>query len=224
MSTRRKLATGAVVLAGCSFAGGAYAATNDTSPKQAFLNDVASRLHVSPAQLKSALHGAALDQLQAAVKAGRLTQAQANAIEQRMRDHRGLALPFFGFRHFRHLEGGPLMPAASYLGITEIQLLDQLGSGKSLAQIARAHGKSVAGLENALVGAARSKLDRLRAKGFITGAQEQRALSRLQARIAELVNRAGVRPRFGARLLPPPPGALMPAPAGPPPFGPPPLG
>jgi len=220
MTTRSKLATGAVVLAGCSFAGGAYAATNDTSPKQAFLNDVASRLHISPAQLKSALRGAALDQLQAAVKAGRLTQAQANAIERRMRDHGGLAVPFFGFRRLRHLDGGPLTPAARYLGITEIQLLDQLASGKSLAQLATAHGKTAAGLENALVGAARSKLNRLRANGFITGTQEQRALSRLQARITELVNRAGLRPRFGARLLPPPPGALMPAPAGPPPFAP----
>ena len=71
-----------------AFAGGAYAATQSSGPntRQAFLNDVAKRLHVSPQQLSSALNGATTDQLQAEVKAGQITQAQANALEQRLKN------------------------------------------------------------------------------------------------------------------------------------------
>ena len=77
-----------------AFAGGAYAATQSSGPntRQAFLNDVAKRLHVSPQQLSSALNGATTDQLQAQVKAGQITQAQANALEQHLKN--GGATPF----------------------------------------------------------------------------------------------------------------------------------
>lgn len=233
MSPRRKLSVGAAVVAACSFAGGAYAAsTVTTSPRQAFLSDVARRLNVSPQQLTSALQGALIDQIQAAVKAGRLTQTQANAIEQRIREHGfPLAGPFRGppgglwFGHGPGFDGGLLGAAASYIGISQPQLFQQLGSGKSLAQIASEHGKSTVGLENALVAALRSKLDRARAAGLITPAREQRMLTRLQSSIPDLVNRAGFGRRFGLRpgMRPfGPPGVGGPGPAGPPrPAGPP---
>lgn len=234
------------ILAACAFGGGAYAAvSSDTSPRQAFLNDVAKRLHVSPQQLKAAFQGAALDQLKAAVKAGKLTQAQANAIEKRVRAGVPPPLPFFhrglvpgrGLIPFRPLFAlGPLAGAAQYIGVTPGELFKQLASGKSLAQVARAHGKGEPGLESAMVAAERSRLDRARQNGFITSTQEQRLLSRLQAKISALVNRAGLVPRFrplaagpkpffGPRMLPRasvPPG--YPVPAGPPPRGSVPLG
>ena len=83
---KRKLAIGTVAAAAAAFAGGAYASTKDPSggSRQAFLTDVAKRLHVTPAQLDSALKGAALDELSAAVKEGRITQAQADALRQRI--------------------------------------------------------------------------------------------------------------------------------------------
>ena len=51
-------------------AGGAYAATQTSgqNTRQAFLNDVAKRLHVTPQQLTAALNGASIDQLQAEVR------------------------------------------------------------------------------------------------------------------------------------------------------------
>ena len=100
-SLKRKLVIGLVALAVAAFAGGAYAATQSSAPntRQAFLNDVAKRLHVTPQQLTQALNGATLDQLQAAVKAGRLTQAQANKLAQRLKQNGGApGIPFgFGF-------------------------------------------------------------------------------------------------------------------------------
>src|SRR5207302_573533 len=77
---KRKAVIGTATLAVAALGGGAYAATQSSSnPRQAFLNDVAKRLHVTPQQLQSAVKGAYLDRLQAAVAAGKLTQGQANA-------------------------------------------------------------------------------------------------------------------------------------------------
>jgi hypothetical protein len=226
MISRRKLAIGAAVLAGCSFAGGAYAATKDSGPKQAFLSDVAARLNVTPERLSAALQGAFLDQLNAAVKAGKLSQAQANAIERRIRERGDVPFGIFGPGHlgilgperfgFRHIAGGgPLRSAASYIGISEMQLLGQLAGGKSLGQIAKAHGKSESGLESALIAAMRSNLDRLRSGGLITSAQEQRALSRMQEQVGWMVTHSGTwfgPPPRALRQFAPPPG--LPAPPG----------
>jgi hypothetical protein len=104
-SLKRKLVIGLAALTVAAFAGGAYAATQSSTPntRQAFLNDVAKRLHVTPQQLTQALTGATDDQLQAAVKAGRLTQAEANRLAQRLkRSGSAPAIPFgfgFGFGH-----------------------------------------------------------------------------------------------------------------------------
>jgi hypothetical protein len=221
---RRNLTIGVLVLAAVAFAGGAYAATQSgTDGRQAFLNDVAKRLNVTPAQLQSALRGATLDQLQAAVKAGKLTQAQANQIAQALAQGRGPGFPFFGFRGEFHRFGGPgfkggLDAVASYLGLTQQQLFQQLSSGKSLAQIAKDRGKSVTGLEQALTAAAKSKLDRAVKDGRITAAEEKQLLAQISARIADEVS--GTRfefPRFHGWHDGPPrggaPGGLLVPPA-----------
>ena len=219
-SLKRNLVIGGALLAVAAFAGGAYAATQNSGPgtRQAFLNDVASRLHVTPEQLSSALNGAYLDQLQAAVQDGRLTQAQANALQQRLKQ-KGAApvAPFgpfgFGRRAFPgpgRLGGGfglaagpaPAHAVASYLGLTDAQLLQQLSSGRSLAQIATAQGKTVSGLEQAITTATKTRLDKLVAAKVITAAQEQKILSRLNSRLPQAVNRQGLLQKraFGRRL------------------------
>jgi hypothetical protein len=214
---KRKLVIALIVLAAAAFAGGAYASTQD-SPKnarQAFLNDVAKRLHVTPAQLNSALTGALQDQLNAAVKAGKLTQAQADRIEQRMKANGGV--PFFGPLFApgpppgapgapgpqgrlvprgvprgvfpgRAGAGAKITAAAKYLGLSEQQLLSQLRSGKSLAQIAKARGKTTAGLKQAITAAFKARLDKAVAAKRITAAQENKLLSALSSRLNALIN------------------------------------
>jgi AraC-like DNA-binding protein len=208
-SIKGKLVMGLVAVAVAAFAGGAYAATQSSGQdaRQAFLNDVAKRLHVTPQQLTSALNGAALDQLQAAVKDGRLTQAEANALEQRLKSNGTLpALPFglFGPRAFDrprlpgHGPGpaaagaGALAGAASYLGLSDMQLFQELAGGKSLAQIATSRGKSVSGLEQAMTAAMKAKLDKAVAANAITAAQEKQLLSRWSARLSTEVNSTGL--------------------------------
>ena len=230
-SLKRNLVIGLAAVAVAAFAGGAYAATQSSAPntRQAFLNDVAKRLHVTPQQLSQALNGATLDQLQAAVKAGRLTQAQADKLAQRLRQKGAArAIPFgpgfgFGFglgRRFAHppgpgFPGGPafrggfggrlaapieLPAAASYLGLTDAQLFRQLASGKSLAQIATSKGKTAGDLQQAMTNAIKTRLDRLVADKMMTAAQEKAVLSRVSARLAKLINRKGLPAFKGPRF------------------------
>jgi multidrug efflux pump subunit AcrA (membrane-fusion protein) len=155
-----------------------------------------------------------LDRLEAAVKAGRLTQAEADRLKQRIESGR---LPFFGLHGPRpgFRLHGPINTAARYLGLTDRQLLRDLARGETLAQIARSQGRSVSGLEQALLAAAKTRLDRLVTAGVITEDQEQRHLSRLKA----LVHRGLPRLHPGALPVPVPgPGFELPGP--PPPGGP----
>ncbi len=69
-------------------------------------------------------------------------------------------------------------------------------SGKSLAQIAKAQGKSTSGLEQAMTAALKQRLDKAVANKRITASQEQKLLSRLSSRIGDLINRT---PPKGAR-------------------------
>ena len=74
------------------------------------------------------------------------------------------------------------------------QLQTQLQSGKSLADIAKAQGKSVTGLESALVSAFQSQLDQAVAAGKLTSAQRDQILSNYKARIDDFVNRTTTAP------------------------------
>lgn len=86
--------------------------------------------------------------------------------------------------------GGPavLPTAAHYLGLSLAQLAAQLRSGKTLAQIAQARGKSTSGLEQAIIGAFKSELE----KSFAAQrAMEQRFLAGLPKLVDAMVNSKG---------------------------------
>ena len=94
----------------------------------------------------------------------------------------------------------PAVAVAKYLGLTEAQLLKQLQSGKSLADIAKAQGKTTSGLEQAITAAAKTRLDKAVANKRLTAAQEQKLLSGLSARMNDLVNNTqfkGAKPGLG---------------------------
>lgn len=208
----RPVALGAAGLLAIAGGGVAYAATSGTSPRDALLNDAAKRLDVSPDKLRSALQGAAGDQLDQAVRAGKLTQQQADRIKQRMQQDGGLP-PLGGPRGFHRGFGagfggpGPFMigldAAARYLGLTPAQLAGRLHAGKSLADVAKAQGKSVTGLEDALVATAKDRLEKAVAAGRITAAQRDRILNDLKAHVADLVTRTPPAGGPGGRPCPP---------------------
>jgi hypothetical protein len=249
---KRTIAISLSVLAVAALAGGAYAASGSgSSPppgplgvsEQTIIKDAAQRLHVSPAQLSSALKEALIDQINAFAKSRHVPAAQANAIKQKLEHAPGLplALPFLAFggmaRPMVQLHAtvarvpfgappplGPLaffgppmvLPAAAhYLGLSDQTLAQQLRSGKTLAQIATARGKSVSGLEQAIVTAFRAELTKATAA---QRAAEQKLLAGLAKQVQRLVNSKGplgpvplgAKVQFRARAGGPPPGAMLP--------------
>src|SRR4051794_41845773 len=87
MRIKRYVLVSAAVLAAGAGGGAAIAATSGDDDhkksEQAIIDDAAQRLNVSPEALRSALGAAEDAQLDQAVKDGKLTQAQADAIKQR---------------------------------------------------------------------------------------------------------------------------------------------
>jgi hypothetical protein len=191
LNRKTKLVLGAAALLSAIGAGAAVAASQDSSPSsesKAVIDDAAKQLGIPSSKLSDALKQALSDRVDAAVAAGRVTKAEGDALKARIQSS---GFPLFGgsrrdFRHFGFI--GRLESAAGYIGITETQLRTELESGKSLAQIATAHGKSVDGLIDALVAAAKNKLDDAVSAGRLTKDQETEMLGVLKDRITSAVN------------------------------------
>jgi polyhydroxyalkanoate synthesis regulator phasin len=212
ISAKRKLAVGAAGLAVLAGSGGAYAAaagTPQVAPKpadhaaetKAFLDDVAKRLNVTRDQLDAAVKGAAEARIDAAVAAGKLTKEQGEAAKKRLanglpalggpgilggKPGRGPGGPGFGHRGFGF--GFGFEGAADYLGLTEAQLREQLENGKSLADVAKAQNKDVAGLKAALKAKVTTKLDEAVKDGHLTAAQKTKLLADIDARLDDIIN------------------------------------
>ncbi|HXD55392.1 MAG TPA: hypothetical protein VN618_11605, partial [Solirubrobacteraceae bacterium] len=79
----------------------------------------------------------------------------------------------------------------SYLGIPRRQLLSQLRSGRTLAQIADATpGRSASGLREALISASRARLDTKVAAHVLSKRAQQHRIGRLETRITALLGRS----------------------------------
>src|SRR4051794_20226602 len=212
ISAKRKLAVGAAGLAVLAGGGGAYAA-GSTSPspsaaakpadraaeQKAFLDDVAKRLNVTRDQLDAAIKGAAEARIDAAVAAGKLTKEQGEEAKQRIADGNGPLLglgggprgggPGFGHGGPGHVFGGlGLDAAASYLGLSEDALRTQLQSGKSLADVAKAQNKDVAGLKAAMKAAVTKQLDQAVTDKKLTADQKTKILAEIDDRLDDVIN------------------------------------
>ena len=137
---------------------------------QAFIDALAKRLNTSSANLETAI-----------------SQARTNA-----------GLPAGnGFPGPRPGPGGPggagfrgpfdLTAAATAIGIPADQLRTEL-AGKSLAQVAQAHGKSGADVATALKNAAHTRIDQAVAAGRLTADQGNQAKTQSDRRIDQFVN------------------------------------
>jgi hypothetical protein len=186
---------GALAAAGTGVAVATSFSDDAKEREQAVLADAAGRLDVDAGELRDALAAAQDAQLDAEVKAGRLTQAQADAIKQ-MRERSGLVLggPGPGGHHergfgFRGAPGrGPgeiLGAAAKALGITEAKLMRQLRDGRSLQEIAKANGKDYADVKAAIRAAVKADLDEAVEDGDLTQEQADAMLEHLSEHLED---------------------------------------
>jgi polyhydroxyalkanoate synthesis regulator phasin len=187
LTRRNKVIAGAVAIVAAAGAGAAVASSNDNSrsaESKAIIDDAAKQLGIPSSKLSDALKKALSDRVDAAVAAGRITKAEGDALKQRIQsdDFPLIGGLHRGFGHFGFF--GRFEAAASY-------------NGKSLAQVAQDHGKTVDGLISALVADAKQKLDNAVSAGRLTKAQADEMLSDLKDRITNLVNATGLPgPRF----------------------------
>jgi hypothetical protein len=82
--------------------------------------------------------------------------------------------------------GQPVFSAvASYLGLTQAQLRDQLLAGKSLAQVATAQGKTLSGLKSAIAAAVTARIN---ADSRLTAAQKAALIAEMKSHLDAMVN------------------------------------
>jgi hypothetical protein len=213
--SKRMVVVAATTLAVVGGGAAAVAATGSGSHGSDFLDSVAKHLGVSPQKLKDATKAAAIDQVDADLAAGRITQAQADALKKRIEAGDGvLGAP--GGPGFGRGPGGPGGPgggrpglarpaianeiaaAAKYLGLTEADLRAKLRDGQSLADVAKAQSKDVAGLKTAILDAAKTDLDKAVADKKLTQSQADDIYNALKSHIDDIVD-ANVKLDLGGR-------------------------
>ena len=214
MNKRTKLAGAAGAALAVVGAGGALAADKLTpgDESKAVVEDAAKQLGIDPAKLNDALKQALENRIDEAVKAGRLTEAQGKAMKQRIEANDfPLFLgpgPAFGFRGFGHHGFRDLDAAAAYLGVDEDELRERMRDGETLADVAKAEGKTVDGLVTAIVASTTKRLDDAVAAGRMTKDQRDEIVAGLEQRTTEIVNGTfpAMKGRGGPPLLRPAPG------------------
>ena len=180
----------------------------------AVLAAAAAQLGVEPSELSEALTDALSARLDAAVADGTLGEEAAAELQARLADgevpllglRRGGGGPHGGFG----LRGGPgplgglaAAAAASFLGLGEAELREELAGGATLAELAEARGKIADGLEAALLASARADLADAVEDGRLSEEQRDAILEGLPARIAGLVDGSlGHDPPRGRAVLP----------------------
>ena len=187
-----KIAGGTAALAAVLGGGAAVAATqlSPTEESDAIVADAAKQLGVSAEKLDAALKQALENRVDAAVEAGRITEAQATELKERIEAGE---VPLVGVGPGPGHRGGhhgfvDFAAAADFLGVTEAELRSSLEDGDTLAEVATANGKTAAGLVDALVAAAKADLDEKVEAGRLTEAQRTSILADLESRMDDVVS------------------------------------
>jgi len=212
-----------IALTGVLVAGGTGAAiaavTRDDGKKteQAVLDNAAKRLNVTPEKLREALAAAQDEQIDQAVKDGKLTQKQADAIKAARKQSGRVLGPLGGgpgkrfgpgpwgpgpgggpgahkFGFALGFGGGLIDELADALGTTPAKLVAQLRDGKSIADVAKANGKSLDDVRSALKAAAKTRLDKAVASGDLTQKQADAILARVDEHLEDLASGRLLRP------------------------------
>lgn len=155
----------------------------------AYIKALATKLGITETQLTDALKSVQLDQIAQAVKDGKLTQTQADAMIARVNS--GTA-PLFGLGRPGHeggrekgrdVKGVDETAIATFLGIDKPTLETALHSGKSLATVASEHGKSRDELKAFLTTQLTTALNNAVTAGKLTQAQAEAQLAKAKANL-----------------------------------------
>jgi len=174
------------------------------SLRNLFLDKLAAALGIQRSALDSAITTAGNSTVDEAVQQGSLTQAQGDALKNRLQS--GDVGPLFGSHHGfrgRHelfgVKQAMFDAAAGALGITTDELQSQLRNGQTIAQLAQAHNTTEQAVTSAALAAGKTQLDQAVANGTLTQAQADDIYARLQQAGLQFDGPGG---RNGGRRLP----------------------
>jgi|GEM_PF-869813 len=155
-----------------------------------FLNQLAQNLHIDRTTLDNALKQTAKDEVAKAVQQGKLTQAEANQIDQMIDSGQfpkgfGIGIPGIigarvGFAQVPGLRDALNNAFQQTVGETPQQFMQEVRSGKTPDQVFQEHNTSAQAVRQAEVNAAKPILDQAVQNGTITQQQEDAFLQRLQ--------------------------------------------
>jgi len=191
--------------------GSAAPANNVSQYEEFFFNTLAKRLGVDVVKLKTDIIGAIGDTLDQAVKDGKITQAQVDQLKNNFSQGINSGnFPFFGFGkgHGRfpgykmgRFEFGSLGPAkfAKALGVNEQDLINELNSGKSIAQVAQEHNVDLNQVKLTVLADVKSQLDTAVKNGTMTQSRADNVYQKISNNIDNLLNKSGY---WGPRMKP----------------------
>ena len=187
-------------------------ASSSSAQCSAFMKHFAVEIGKTQAQINSAFQKAIADTLADEVKAGQITQTQADAIKAKLANQTPCTLPAVRTPGGDKTAIGAYMQqylaaAATALGITQTQLTTDLKSGQSLAQVAAAQHVSEADFRTKLIAGLKPALDQAVSQKKITSAQETLILQRLQTGALPLWSLPARTPRATAPATTPSPKA-----------------
>ena len=207
--------------AGVSFGSRPSAASSNTSSLDAktastacadFMKHFAVDIGKSQAEINAAFQKAIAETLADEVKAGQITQAQADAITKKLTSQTPCNLPSSGARKPGGDKAGIglymqqyLAAAAAALGLSQTQLTADLKAGQSLSQVAAAQHVSEADFRTKVIANLKPTLDKAVADKKLTADQEQKIITGLQTGPLPLWNLPAARPKPPAASATPTP-------------------
>ena len=179
------LATAGALLAGggAALAGEGPGQGSDKGSRcQRIAEGIAAKQGVTVAELEAKLKQLALERINAALAAGRITQDQAGKLKAKVDVWKLCSGGLAKVRHAKRLHvvavGSMIAGAIDYLDITPQKLREDLRAGKSLADIATAEGKTVSGLKSRMLEKITARLNKAFADGKLTAEQRDALLQR----------------------------------------------
>jgi hypothetical protein len=156
------------------------------------LAQVAAANNVPLTSLETAITTAVRNRLDEAVSAGLLSSTREQAVLSRLDARVGTLMtitrPAAHVALALRLRRAVVRLSAQYLGITPNELRFDLRSGQTLSQLASTSGKSPSGLEQAVIGAIKSRLDAVVTAGRLGTQAESTILSALQTRLSQALS------------------------------------
>lgn len=163
-----------------------------------FLQKLAANLHLTVDQLKDGVKTTELQVVADLAAKGTITQEQAQKLSEKINSSGGIGLRAFarsigrlhrGDVFAKHLRAGIVASSAKAIGVTPKDLVAELRTGKSIADVAGEHNVALDTVKAQIMSDAKAKLDALVQAKKLDQAREDALLAKLGAALDTVLNK-----------------------------------